>query len=59
MPTTWGLRAELCAQAHAVGRYALRSGLRRHGLRALSIRPQRPRTTLADPKAIVAEKTCS
>ena len=49
------LRAELQAEGHAVGRYALRAWLRRHGLRALSTRPQRPRTTVADPAAVVAE----
>ena len=49
------LRAELRAEGHAVGRYALRSWLRRRGLRALSTRPQRPRTTVADPAAVVAE----
>ena len=49
------LRAELRAEGHAVGRYALRSWLHRHELRALSTRPQRPRTTVADPPAVVAE----
>ena len=49
------LRAELHAEGHAVGRYALRSWLHRNGLRALSTRPQRPRTTVADPAAVVAE----
>ncbi len=49
------LRAELRAEGHAVGRCALRSWLHRHGLRALSTRPQRPRTTVADPAAVVAE----
>ncbi len=49
------LRAELRAEGHAVGRYALRSWLHRHGLRALSTRPLRPRTTVADPAAVVAE----
>jgi putative transposase len=49
------LRAELRAEGHAVGRYALRTWLRRRGLRALSTRPQRPRTTVADPAAVVAE----
>lgn len=49
------LRAELRAEGYAVGRYALRSWLRRRGLRALSTRPQRPRTTVADPAAVVAE----
>jgi putative transposase len=49
------LRAELRAEGYAVGRYALRSWLHRRGLRALSTRPQRPRTTVADPEAVVAE----
>ncbi len=49
------LRAELRAEGHLIGRYALRSWLHRQGLRALSTRPQRPRTTVADPAAIVAE----
>ena len=49
------MRAELHAEGHAVGRYALRSWLRCRGLRALSTRPQRPRTTVADPAAVVAE----
>lgn len=49
------LRAELRAEGYAVGRFALRSWLHRHGLRALSTRPQRPRTTVADPAAVVAE----
>jgi len=49
------LRAELRAEGHAVGRSALRTWLRRCGLRALSTRPQRPRTTVADPAAVVAE----
>jgi putative transposase len=49
------LRAELRAEGHAVGRYALRSWLHRAGFRALSTRPQRPRTTVADPAALVAE----
>ncbi len=49
------LRAELRAEGHAVGRYALRSWLHRNGLRALSTHPQRPRTTVADPAAVVAE----
>jgi len=49
------LRAELRAEGHAVGRYALRTWLRRHGLRALSTRAQRPRTTQADPQAVAAE----
>lgn len=49
------LRAELHAEGHAVGRYALRTWLRCQGLRALTTRPQRPRTTVADPAALVAE----
>ena len=49
------LRAELRVEGHAIGRYALRTWLRRCGLRVLSTRPQRPRTTLADPAAVVAE----
>ena len=49
------LRAELHGVAHAVGRYALRSWLHRNGLRALCTRPQRPRTTVADPADVVAE----
>ena len=52
---TCRLRAELRAEGHVVGRYALRSWLRRRGLRALSTRPHRPRTTVADPAAVVAE----
>lgn len=49
------LRAELRAEGYAVGRYALRTWLRRRGLCALSTRPQRPRTTVADPATSVAE----
>ena len=49
------LRAELHAEGHPVGRYALRSWLRTSGLRALSTRPQRPRTTQADPAHQVSE----
>lgn len=49
------LRAELRAGGHAVGRYALRSWLHRHGLRALSTRSLRPRTTVANPAALMAE----
>ncbi|MGI4871517.1 MAG: IS3 family transposase, partial [Janthinobacterium lividum] len=49
------LRAELRAEGYQVGRYALRSWLRASGQRALSTRPQRPRTTQADPAAVVAE----
>jgi putative transposase len=48
------LRAELHGEGHAVGRYVLRTWLRRRSLRALSTRPQRPRTTVADPAAVVA-----
>lgn len=43
------LRAELQAEGHSVGRYALRTWLTASGQRALSTRPQRPRTTQADP----------
>ena len=42
------------AEGHAVGRYALRQWLRKNGLQALSTRPHRPRTTVADPAALVA-----
>lgn len=42
------LQAELRAEGHAVGRYALRSLLHRRSLRALSTRPQRLRTTVAE-----------
>jgi putative transposase len=45
----------LRAEGHAVGRYALRTWLHRKGLRALSTHPHRPRTTVADPAAMVAE----
>ena len=45
----------LRAEGHTVGRYALRSWLHHQGLHALSTRPQRPRTTVADPAAVVAE----
>ena len=38
-----------------MGRYALRSWLHRKGLRALSTCPHCPRTTVADPAAVVAE----
>ena len=38
-----------------MGYYALRTWLHQNGLQALSTRPQRPRTTVADPAAIVAE----
>ena len=38
-----------------MGRYALRTWLHRHHLQALSTRPHRPRTTVADPAATVAE----
>jgi len=46
---------EIVCQGHTVGRHALRSWLRRRGLRALSTRPQCPRTTVADSTAVVAE----
>ena len=49
------LRAELQAEGHRVGRYALRSWLQASGQCALRSRPQRPRTTQADPAAVVAE----
>ena len=49
------LRAELRAEGHAVGRDALRTWLHQKGPHALSTRPQRPRTTVADPAAVVAE----
>ena len=49
------LRAELHTEGHAVGRYALRLWLHRQGLRSLSTRTQRLRTTVADPAAFVAE----
>ena len=49
------LRTEGQAEGHQVGRYALRSWLRASGQRALSTRPQRPRTTQADPATVVAE----
>ena len=49
------LRAELRAEGHTISGYALCSLLHRQGLRALSTRPQRPRTTVADPAAITAE----
>ena len=38
-----------------MGRYALRIWLRRKSLRALSTRTHRPRFTVADPAAVVAE----
>ena len=50
-------RAELRAEGNTVGRYALRTWLRRRGMRALSTRPQRPRTTVADPAAAVAKNS--
>ena len=49
------LRAEVQAEGHRVGRCALRRWLRASGQQALSPRPQRPRTTQADPVAVVAE----
>ncbi|MGI4832719.1 MAG: IS3 family transposase [Janthinobacterium lividum] len=49
------LQAALRGEGHVVGRDALRTWLRRRGFRALSTRPQRPRTTVADPASVVAE----
>ena len=49
------LRADLRAEGHLVGRYALRTWLHRSGLQALSTRPHRPRTTATDPAAVVAD----
>ncbi len=50
------LRAELRAEGHQVGRWALRRWRRASGLHALSTRPRRPRPTpQADPAALVAE----
>ena len=49
------LWAELHTEGQAVGRYALRTWRHRHHLQALSTRPHRPRTTVADPAAIGAE----
>ncbi|MGI4832006.1 MAG: IS3 family transposase [Janthinobacterium lividum] len=49
------LRAELQAEGHRVGRYALRSWMQVSGQRALSTRPQRPRTTRSDPAAVLAQ----
>ena len=49
------LRAELHAEGHAVGRYALRTWLHRHDLQALRTCPHRLRTTVADPAAVMAE----
>jgi len=51
------MRVELRAEGHAVGRYALRSWLHRHGLRGLSTRPHRPCTVVADPAAVVVENS--
>jgi putative transposase len=45
----------LRTKGHSVRHYALRSWLRRRGLRALSTRLRRPRTTVADPETVVAE----
>ncbi len=45
----------LRAEGYPIGRSALRSWLRASGQRALSTRRQRPRTTQADPAAIVSE----
>jgi putative transposase len=49
------LRAELYAEGHSMGRYALLTWLRQHGLLALSARPHRSHTTVADPAAVGAE----
>lgn len=49
------MRAERHAEGHAVGRCALRTWPRGHGLRALTTRPQRPRTAVAGSAALVAE----
>ena len=49
------MREELRAEGHAVGRYALRSWLHRHGLRELNTHSHRLRTVVADPAAVVAE----
>jgi putative transposase len=49
------LRAELRAEGHVVGRYTVRSWLHRHGLRALSTRPHRPRTTVVDSAVVGTE----
>lgn len=46
------LRTELRAEGHQAGRYALRSWLRASGQRALSTRPQRPRTTQPAPTCL-------
>ena len=44
-------------EGHAVGRYSLRTWLSWQGLHALSTRPQRPHTTIADPEIIMAENS--
>jgi putative transposase len=49
------LRAELQAEGHPIGRCALRTWLRCQGLRALTTRSQRPRTTVADSAAVAAK----
>jgi len=49
------MRAELCTEDHAMGRFALSCKLHRNDLRALSTRPQHPRTTVADPAAVMTE----
>ena len=49
---TCRLRAELRAEGHVIDRYALRSWLQRQGSRALSTRPLRPRTTVAENRLL-------
>jgi putative transposase len=49
------LRAVLRAEGHTAGRYALRNWRHRRGLRALRMRPHRPRTTVAAPEAGMGE----
>ena len=49
------LLAELRAEGHAVVRYEVRSWLRSQVLWALSTRPHRSSTTVADPAAVVSE----
>ena len=49
------LTDQLHDEGYAVGRSALRTRLHRNDLRVLITRPQRPRTSVADPAAGVAE----
>ena len=51
------LRAELRAEGHAVGRCALRTWLRRYGLRAVSTCPQRPCTTVVAENRLLGQPT--